>query len=167
MRARGKCSSPGGERIVKKVGPILFLLVALLLSTVHAAQVMSGIGAFSVTVISAETTLADGILIIDESFTLSFTGFLVGTTLATATVVINLSTGGGVFHGMQTFTGTANGVSGTLQTSFSAEVTGFTEFRGQFVILTGSGGLSNLQGRGTIAGIVNVSGTYSGFFVFA
>jgi hypothetical protein len=155
------------KEITKKFGAVFFLLVPLLtLPTVHATQIISGSGPFSTTVISAVTSLADGIAIIHETFTLSLTGFFVGTTLGTATVVIDLSTGSGVFSGMQTFTGTANGVAGSFQMSFSAEITGFTSFHGQFTILTGSGGLSNLQGQGTIAGIVNVSGTYSGTFIF-
>ncbi len=157
---------------MKKFGAILFLLVALvLLSTAHAATVVSGSGAFSTTVTGVTTRLADGILVIDETFTLSLTGIIAGTTLGTAMVVIDLSTGRGVFQGMQTFTGTANGIAGAFQMSFSAEVTGFSAsfpgtFEGQFTISTGSGGLSNLQGQGTIAGIVNVSGTYSALLVF-
>lgn len=153
--------------IVKNFGAVFFILVPLLvLPTVHATQIISGSGPFSTTVISSVTSLVDGIAVIHETFTLSLTGFFVGTTLGTALVVIDLSTGSGVFHGMQTFTGTANGVAGSFQMSFSAEITGFTSFQGQFTILTGSGGLSNLHGHGTIAGIVNVSGTYSGTFTF-
>ncbi len=151
---------------MKKFGAILLLLVAILLSTAHAATVTSGSGAFSTTVTSEVTRLANRILIIDETFSLSLTGFIAGTTLGTAMVVIDLSTGRGVFQGMQTFAGTVNGVSGAFQMSFSAEVTGFSAFEGQFAISTGSGGLSNLQGQGTIAGIVNISGAYSALVVF-
>jgi uncharacterized protein DUF3224 len=155
------------KAIVKKFGAVFFLLVPLLvLPAVHAAQIVSGSGPFSTTVISSVTSLADGIAIVHETFSLSLAGFFVGSTIGTAMVVIDLSTGGGVFSGMQTFTGTANGVAGSFQMSFSAEIAGFTSFQGQFTILTGSGGLSNLQGQGTIAGIVNVSGTYSGTFIF-
>ena len=176
--ANGWCSTEAGHKTtelrtrevkgkVKKFGAVFFLLVPLLvLPTVHATQIVSGSGPFSTTVTSAVTSLVDGIAIVHETFTLSLTGFLVGTTLGTALVVIDLSTGSGVFHGMQTFTGTANGVAGSFQMSFSAEINGFTAFKGQFTILTGNGGLSNLHGQGTIAGIVNVSGTYSGTFIF-
>ncbi len=107
----------------------------------------------------------DSIVTIHEHFSLAITGTLSGTTAGTATVIVNLKTGMGVFFGMQTFTGTVLTASGAVQLSFSATFVG-SNFQGQFALFGGTGGLTNLQGQGSIQGIVNGSGSYSGFVTF-
>src|SRR6267143_240216 len=148
--------------------PILLLLVAplLLLPLGHATAIVPSSGDFTTTVTSETISQVASIVTIDEHFSLAITGTLSGITAGTATVIVNLKTGTGVFFGMQTFTGTVLTASGTVQLSFSATFVG-SNFQGQFALFGGTGGLTNLHGQGSIQGIVHVSGSYSGFVIFA
>jgi hypothetical protein len=70
-------------------------------------------------------------------------------------------TGRAACHGTNTFTGTVNGVSGTVQfnqTDFLDVVTGSSE--GTITAVDGTGGLANLRGHGTFA-----NDHYAGTFV--
>jgi hypothetical protein len=72
-------------------------------------------------------------------------------------------TGRAACHGTNTFTGTVNGVSGTVrfnQTDFIDVLTGSSE--GTITAVGGTGGLANLRGHGTFA-----NDRYAGTFVFA
>ena len=156
----------GCEKKTKKsVLLTLSLLVPLfLLPSGHAQSTLPANGSFSTTVTSETVSQVDSILIIHEHFSLLLTGTLSGTTAGTATIIVNLSTGQGVFFGSQTFKGTVLTASGTAQLVFSATFVG-SNFNGQSTIFGGTGGLSNLHGEVSLQGIVNVSGSYSGFIV--
>ena len=161
-------SKIGDERKTKKSVLItLSLLVPLFLPTVgHAQSTLPASGNFTTTVTSETVSQVDNILTIHEHFSLALSGTLSGTTEGTATVIVNLSTGNGVFFGSQTFTGTVLTASGTAQLVFSATFVG-SNFQGQSTIFGGTDGLTNLQGQVAIQGIVNVSGSYSGFVILS
>jgi Protein of unknown function (DUF3224) len=74
---------------------------------------------------------------------------------------VDTTTGKGAFFGTQTFTGTFDGSSGTLQIAFSASFKG-CGFQGHFAVFSGTTGLSNVYGQGAITGIGNVNGSYTG-----
>jgi len=66
------------------------------------------------------------------------------------------------FRGPGTFTGTVDGLSGTLEYVVEGQgsvVTG--ELRGSFAITRGTGDLADVQGRVTIEGIPATGGTYT------
>ena len=151
--------------------PVLLSLLAtlLLLPVGHASSVFPGSGTFVQTGAVFTVSQVDDIQIIHETFGLVFTGAFAGTTVGTTTIIINLKTGTGTFSGQNTFTGTvttsSGTASGTLQAPFQATFVG-NNFQGQYTLFGGTGGLTNVEGRGTIQGVLSPSfvGTYSGFF---
>jgi hypothetical protein len=104
-------------------------------------------------------------MITTENFGLCFTGAFNGDTQGTVTIIVNLSTGNGVFFGQNTFTGTvitpSSSASGTILVPFVATFSS-GNFHGQYAIHGGTDGLSNLHGFGTIQGSVTTFiGTYT------
>lgn len=87
-----------------------------------------------------------------------------GTDIVQGSCVVR-SSGEGVCHAIETFTGTVDGISGELQFAdvFFLDASG--AFRGPYTITGGSGGLANLHGHGTFEG--TTTGTYEGRLVFA
>jgi uncharacterized protein DUF3224 len=143
------------------LGLFSLLAVLLLVPVGQATSLVPISGGFTTTVNSATSTQFGTTLSIKESFSLTFTGSFVGTTIGTATIIVDTTTGNGIFFGTQTFTGTFDGSSGTLQIAFSASFTG-PSFNGQFAVFGGTSGLANVRGQGTLTGIVNVNGSYTG-----
>jgi hypothetical protein len=114
------------------------------------------------------TTKVDGFLITTENFGLCFTGAFNGDTQGKVTIIVNLSTGSGIFFGQNTFTGTvttSSGTSsGTILSPFSATFSGGS-FQGQYTLFGGTGGLADLSGFGTIQGsLATFVGTYTATF---
>lgn len=74
------------------------------------------------------------------------------------------ATGAANFHGTETCTCVVQGRAGTLLFGFEGTGEPNGTFVGHFVILSGTGGLRNLRGQGSIMGPGpgSVSGTYSG-----
>ena len=160
----------GDENKTKSLPVLLSLLAPLLLLPLGHGSVFPGSGTFAQTAVNSVTvTQVDDIQIIHESFDLVFTGAFTGTTIGTTTIIINLKTGTGTFSGQNTFTGTvttsSGTASGTLQAPFSATFVG-NNFNGQYTLFGGTGGLTNVEGKGSIQGSLSPSfvGTYSGFF---
>lgn len=155
----------------KSIVALLSLLTPLLLLPAgHASSVFPGSGSFAQTGVTSITTSQVGkISIIHETFGLAFTGAFTGTTVGTVTIIVNLATGTGTFSGQNSFTGTvttaAGTASGTIQAPFSATFVG-NNFQGRYTLFGGTGGLTGVEGKGTIQGSLNpsFSGTYSGFF---
>ncbi len=115
------------------------------------------------TVISS--SVVNGFSITKESFGLCFTGVFNGTTQGTVTIIVNLSTGNGIFYGQNAFTGTVTTGSGTLAgtvlSPFSATFSG-GNFHGGFTLYGGTGALQGLTGFGTIQGsLLTFVGTYT------
>jgi len=114
------------------------------------------------------TNQVDGFIITTESFGLCFTGAFNGDTQGTVTIIVNTSTGNGIFFGQNTFTGTVSSpsgsASGTIFVPFAATFsTG--NFQGQYTLYGGTGDLSNLHGFGTIQGsLTTFVGTYTAHF---
>jgi len=107
----------------------------------------------------------DGVIITTENFGLCFTGVFNGDTQGMVTIIVNLSTGSGVFFGQNTFTGTiitpSSSASGTIFVPFAATFSS-GNFRGEYSLHGSNGGLSNLHAFGTIQGSVTTFvGTYA------
>jgi hypothetical protein len=114
------------------------------------------------------TNKGDGFLITTENFGLCFTGAFNGDTQGKVTIIVDLSTGNGIFFGQNTFTGTvttSSGTSsGTILSPFSATFSGGT-FQGTYTLYGGTGGLADLSGFGTIQGsLTTFVGTYTATF---
>jgi len=112
---------------------------------------------------------AGGNTIIDLSATVSYTGTFSGTSTVQGTLIFHPD-GTANFHDVETFTGTVNGVPGTV--TFNLAGTGSMappagSFQGTDVIVSGTGGLANLRGVlsevGTVpAPLPGPLGTYTG-----
>jgi hypothetical protein len=107
----------------------------------------------------------DGFIITTENFGLCFTGVFNGDTQGTVTVIVNTSTGSGMFFGQNTFTGivtTSSGsASGTIFVPFAATFSAGS-FHGPYTLYGGTGGLASLHGFGTIQGsLTTFVGTYT------
>jgi len=112
---------------------------------------------------------AGGNTIIDLSATVSYTGTFSGTSTVQGTLIFHPD-GTANFHDVETFTGTVNGVPGTV--TFNLAGAGSMappagSFEGTDVIVSGTGGLANLRGVlsevGTVpAPLPGPLGTYTG-----
>src|SRR6266581_7969152 len=114
------------------------------------------------------TRQVNGFIIITENFGLCFTGAFNGDTQGTVTIIVNTSTGNGIFFGQNTFTGivtTSSGsASGTILVPFSASFSN-GQFSGPYTLYDGTGGLADLGGFGTIQGsLTTFVGTYTSTF---
>ncbi len=98
---------------------------------------------------STQVRMADGNLILTQTVAQTLTGTFMGTASQQATTVVH-PTGAANFFGSEMCTCVVAGISGSLVIGFSGTAAPDGSFEGQFVILSGTGGLANLNGRGTI-----------------
>lgn len=147
----------------RRVTAILATLGAavLLAQPAGASVLMPASGTFVDVTTSTQVRTADGNLIITQTVTQTLTGTFTGTASQQATTVVH-ETGAANFHGSETCTCTVAGRSGSLVFGFSGTAAPDGSFEGQFVILSGTGDLANLNGRGTIQS----PGTYTGVIHF-
>lgn len=110
---------------------------------------------------------ADGNLIVDLSATVSYTGTFSGTSTVEGTLIIHFKDGSANFHDVETFSGTVNGVPGTVTFNLTGgNGPGFANFHATATIISASGGLAGLHGvlnwEGVTLGDNGPVGTYSG-----
>jgi Protein of unknown function (DUF3224) len=113
---------------------------------------------------------AGGNLIIDLSATVSYTGTFSGTSTVEGTLILHAD-GSANFHDVETFTGTVNGVSGTVTFDLTGgNGPGFMNFHATDTIISASGGLAGLHGvlnwEGVTLGGNGPVGTYTGQIQF-
>jgi hypothetical protein len=140
-----------------------FTLVAA--SIVQATSPTAASGTFADSSVS-DTVVhqADGNLVISEKTLGQFTGTFAGA-YTEETIVIVRADGSVEFQGVNTCVCTVGGQSTTLYQSFAGVGDPTGACRGQWVILRGTGDLSNLRGEGTFAcpsGSNGAFGTYAG-----
>jgi hypothetical protein len=153
--------------------PVLALLmlsvVAPAFSVVHAsprimATGMVTAGAYTFTGVRT----ADGNTFITGTFDNPpdvFTGTFEGTAPNVFRLIFNPS--GLNVQLFFTFTGTVNGIPGTLLIKFQGNGEGIgMPIKGQWVILSGTGGLANLHGTLKVEGIAGVYQNYTGMIHF-
>jgi hypothetical protein len=147
------------------------LVAAIAASSASASPPIAANGTFTYTSSTFNSIReAGGNVIIDLSATVSYTGTFTGTSTVEGTLIFHAD-GSANFHDVETFTGTVNGVSGTV----TFDLTGrngpdFMNFQATDTILSASGGLTGLHGllnwEGVTLRIPNgPSGTYSGELV--
>ena len=100
------------------------------------------------------------VLLFDFAEIDALTGDFSGTSVLDGSCAVRVSSGMGTCRAAETFTGTVDGHAGTAHfwRVFQVDV-GTRAFSGRFTALGGSGGLTNLQGRGTFEG-TGPTGTY-------
>jgi hypothetical protein len=154
----------------------LLTLVAVLalggVTSAAAAPLTSASGTFTTTSATANSARsADGNTIIDLSATLAYTGTFNGTSTLHGILIFHPN-GSANFHDVETFTGTVNGVPGTVTfnlvgTGRPDPSTGTFIYQATQVIVSGTGDLANLHGVlkqvGTVLDpAVGPFGTYTG-----
>jgi hypothetical protein len=110
---------------------------------------MPASGTYVDVVTSTQVRMADGNLIITQTISQTLMGTFIGTASQQATTVVH-RTGAANFFGAETCTCTVAGKTGSLVIGFSGTSAPNGSFEGQFVIVSGTGDLANLNGRGTI-----------------
>ena len=102
--------------------------------------------------------------IIDLSSTMTYTGTLEGTSILQGTLTVHRD-GSGIFQGVETFTGSLNGIPG----GFTFSVTGTSDLYQAIqltsTITSGTGGLASFRGTLSKAAIIKDNGpvgTYTG-----
>jgi hypothetical protein len=137
-----------------------------------AAPLRSASGTFTTTSATFNSARsADGNMIIDLSAMLSYTGTFNGTSTLHGILIFHPN-GSANFHDVETFTGTVNGVPGSVTfnlagTGRPGPSAGTFVYQATQVIVSGTGDLANLHGVLTQVGTVPAVaagplGTYSG-----
>ena len=157
-----------------RVRLLIFTTVALLAAVAavgaSASPPVAASGAFTYTSSTFNSIReAGGNVIIDLSATVSYTGTLTGTSTLHGRLILHAN-GSANFHDVETFTGTVNGVSGTVTFNLTGRNgPGFTNFHATDTIISASGGLAGLHGvlnwEGVTLGPDGPVGTYSGELV--
>jgi hypothetical protein len=108
---------------------------------------------------------ADGNLIADVTATAAYTGTLTGTSTINGRLIVRAD-GSATFHDVEVFTGTVNGVAGTLTFSLNGSNDSALNSHATAAIIDSSGGLSGLHGVlhevGTVVPPTGPVGTYTG-----
>ncbi|MEO8289040.1 MAG: DUF3224 domain-containing protein [Chloroflexota bacterium] len=103
---------------------------------------------------------------IDVSATVDYTGSLNGTSTLNGTLIVHADGVTANFHGIEVFTGTVDGVAGTLTFNNSGQTQSDLSNRDNLVVVSGTGGLSDLHGVINLVGILSPPngpvGTYTG-----
>ncbi len=131
-----------------------------------ASPPTSASGAFTYTSSSFNSIRVDGSnLIVDLSATVAYTGTFSGTSTLQGTLIIHAD-GSANFHDVETFTGTVNGVGGTVTFNLAGSNGPDSVVHATAAIISATGGLGGLHGVlhevGTVPSPTGPVGTYSG-----
>lgn len=106
-----------------------------------------------------------GNLIVELSATAAYTGTFTGTSTLEGRLIIHAD-GSATFHDVETFTGTVNGVAGTVTFALNGSNNPAQEVHATATIIDAGGDLAGLQGVlqevGTVVFPTGPVGTYSG-----
>jgi hypothetical protein len=158
-------STTGHARLLLLVAFVMLGAVAA--SGASASPPVTASGTFTYTSSTFNSIReAGGNVIIDLSATVSYTGTFNGTSTVEGTLIIHAD-GSANFHDVETFTGTVNGVSGTVTFRLTGgNGPGFMDFHATATIISASGGLAALRGvlnwEGVALDFAGPSGMYSG-----
>ena len=146
------------------------LSVALLLlvtsPAVAAGTRVTASGTFRQTsFVPSNVRSAGGVTLFDFTEHDTLSGTFSGTSVIRGSCVVR-SSGSGVCHAVETFTGTVAGQPGTVQFQDVVSLSETGGSQGTFVIVGGTGDLANLHGSGTFQGIMG-AGTYTAQVLFA
>lgn len=156
---------------------LLFVALVALLAVAGAtgaaaAPPTSGSGTFATTSAQFVNVRSDGVnTIVDPLVSnITYTGTFSGTSVVQG-ILIFYADGSAHFHDTEIFTGTVNGIPGTVTFNDDGGSTPAGVYHGTSVIVAGTGGLANLHGTmslvGTVTGPPGPSGTYTVQLQFA
>lgn len=161
---QGESMRPDVRHVSAAFAIAVFAALSAMPQLSAASPPSTGSGAYTVTgfVTTDVRTTDDGNVVIVGTETAVLTGTLEGTFVHDVTIAIQTD-GSLTFHGTGTFSGTVDGVSGGFEYSIRGKgVLGpAAALHGTLTILSGSGGLVDLAGRGTFQGIPMTGGTYA------
>ena len=139
---------------------LVVLLPVLAVTATYATKPTIGTGTVTLVgkpmVVSSQTAGDNTIKTLKENF--SLTGALIGKAMALERDVTHASSEKSLttFQGEADFTGTAGDVSGKLVIRYVGINDG-TTIKGQFVIVSGTGGLADFHGQGSFSGKVGMT----------
>jgi hypothetical protein len=143
---------------------IVVTISLLAVSPVHATPPAEAEGTFELTGLTINSIRQAGSnTIIDETLSIDNVGDVNGPSVADVICVFR-SSGEGVCHGRETFTGSVDGKNGTLVFSVVMTIDEAFNLQGRWTVISGTEELANLRGTGTFAG--TTTGTYSLKFHF-
>jgi len=146
--------------------PVVVLLAVAGVTPAGASPPTSAAGTFTYTsCVPNSIMVVGGNTVIDFTCTAAWTGTFSGTSILQGPLTIHAD-GSTNFHGSETFSGTVNGAAGTVRFT-DASLGTATSFDETSVIVSGTGGLTNLHGVLRLAGTVPPPpgipfGTYTG-----
>jgi hypothetical protein len=146
MRKPSGVTMSNTRRLRLLLVPLTVLLAMIAATGAAASQPTPASG----TVVTTSATFnsvrtAGGNLIVDLSATASYTGTFSGTSTLHGTLVIHAD-GSANFHDVETFTGTVNGVPGTVTFNLNGSNDSALVVQATATIVSASGGLAGLQG---------------------
>ena len=155
---------------VRWVRPLAVLLgvAALMVAATAASAAPPGAasGTYRYTSSAFESfRTAGGNTIIELTATVEYTGTLTGTSTVHGTVIVHAD-GSANFHDVEVFTGTVNGVPGTVTLNLAGSNDAALEVRATSTITSATGALASLKGvlrlTGTVVFPEGPVGTYTG-----
>jgi hypothetical protein len=146
--------------------PLVVLLAVVGTTGATASAPTSASGTFTYTSSTFNSIREDGgNLIIDLSGTVSYTGTFTGTSALHGTLILHAN-GSANFHDVEVFTGTVNGVPGTVTFNLSGSNDAAINLKATNAIVSATGELAGLHGVLSMVGSVQIPGgpfgTYSG-----
>jgi hypothetical protein len=154
----------------RRVRLLLVPLAALIAVAVAAGAAASPATPVSGTVGNTSATFnsiraAGDNMIIDLSATAAYTGSFVGTSTINGTLILHAD-GSASFHDVEVFTGTVNGIAGTVTFNLNGYNDSELAVHATATIVSAGGGLAGLHGvlheLGTVVLPTGPVGTYSG-----
>lgn len=163
-RKEALMSSTGRIRLL--LVAVVALLAAVAASVAAASPPFSASGTFTYTSSTFNSIReVGGNLIIDLSATVSYTGTFTGTSTLDGTLIVHAN-GTANFQDVETFTGTVNGVPGTVTFELNGSNNSALEVHATATIIGASGDLAGLHGVlhevGTVVVPTGPVGTYTG-----
>jgi len=146
--------------------PLVAVLALARVTGAAASPTTSASGTFTYTSSTFNSSReAGGNTVIDLSANVAYTGTFSGTSTLHGTLIFHPD-GSANFHDVETFTGTVDGLPGTVTFNLAGSGPAPGVFRGTDAIVSGTGELANLHGVLTEVGIVQPTtgpaGTYTG-----
>jgi len=155
-----------GWLLVVQFAAVLALVVATAASASAPTAASGTVGNTSATFNSVR--VAGGNLIIDLTATAAYTGTFTGTSTINGTLTVHAD-GSASFHDIEVFTGTVNGVAGTVTFALNGSNDSSLAVHATATIVDATGGLVGLHGVlhevGTVVLPNGPVGTYSGKIV--
>jgi len=153
-------------RLCLLLAPLVIVLAVVATTSAAAATPTLANGSVGNTSSTFDSVrAADGNLIVDLSATASYTGTFSGTSTLHGILIIHAD-GSANFHDVETFTGTVNGVPGTVTFNLTGSNDAALAVHATATIIGASGDLAGLHGVlhevGTVIVPTGPVGTYSG-----